>query len=209
MTKKKEKIESAQLFEEPEQQQEQTQEPIEQQEAEDVKAEEKPKRKRRTKKEIEAEKAAAEIEDFVNSGEVTEHEKKEDKTEFVLDFSGFEPEINSEAAAQQQQAFEEMPDAFQEDKAERKSRSSKSKKAKPQVQYISGYMLLLAVDLIVPMSLNIMIPKTKSKNLKLTPEELANLTPFAEAAAAQMEVQMSPVTMFFLMAGTIYAGKII
>ena len=186
----------------------------------------KKKRNRRTRAQIAADKAAKEAEELIRvATEVPEEEKPEAPAEEpippvidpVNDFEEFTPEFSQYAAAPGQQIEE---DTFQDEQTpgKKKTRKKSSSKQADEVQHISGYMLLLAVDLIVPTALMFLIPKKKKgaqisqaeqkARLKLTPEEINELKPFAEAAAAQLNVNMSPVTLFIVFAGVMYAGKL-
>lgn len=102
------------------------------------------------------------------------------------------------------------PDQFEnieKDRPKTRSRKRATKKAPAQVTKVSGYMLLFAVDLVFPFAISMFMPKKKAKDLKLSPEEMQELRPFAEEAAASLSVNMNPMTAFIIAAGMIYASK--
>lgn len=187
---------------------------------------EKKKRNRRTRAQIAADNAQAEADALIKEAteviepgkeEIIEPEPIAPVIDPVNDFSDFTPEISDQAIAPGMQIQEDL---FQEEEptAKKKPRKKSVSKQADEVQHISGYMLLLAVDLIVPTALMFLLPAKKKgmaispaerkASLKLTPEELNELKPFAEAAASSLNVNMSPVTLFLIFTGVMYAGKI-
>lgn len=81
-----------------------------------------------------------------------------------------------------------------------------SKQSAPNQATISGYLLLMLINIAVPMLFE-MLTSAKAKDIKLEAHEVNELTPFADAAAAQLSVKINPVFLFVAMTGSIYFAK--
>jgi len=78
--------------------------------------------------------------------------------------------------------------------------------------YISGAMLVMLVDLLVPAALKFVIEKAKEKEvdireLKLTPQEQKDIAPLANEVVKELFSTMSPTEAFFLFLFVMYGGK--
>ena len=85
--------------------------------------------------------------------------------------------------------------------------------AQENQQKISGALLLIVVDSIIPFGASLaanrwMGKKTTIKQMKMTKEEKESLKELAEAAASQMSVNMSPTSLFLVSCLFIYGSKL-
>lgn len=83
----------------------------------------------------------------------------------------------------------------------------------PKPHLVTGYLLLILVDTIIPLGLAFVGPKITKKpvtvrELKLTPDEKASLKELADAAAEQLNVNVPPLTMFLITCTMIYGSKL-
>lgn len=68
---------------------------------------------------------------------------------------------------------------------------------------MTGYLLLITLDLLAPLAVTFLLkkskPELKAKNLKMTKQEREDLEPLADEAAKVIAQNINPVTMFFVM----------
>ena len=78
--------------------------------------------------------------------------------------------------------------------------------------YVSGGLLLIMIDTIVPEILKLVMPKLKNlKNrsaIKLTKDEREELKPLADEVIKSLSLQMSPLEGLLFAMSFIYAGKV-
>ena len=82
---------------------------------------------------------------------------------------------------------------------------------RPQV--ITGYLLLILVDTLIPLGLSFVAPKITKKEipvreLKMTKEERDSLLELADAAAEQLNINVPPLQLFLISCTMIYGSKL-
>jgi hypothetical protein len=79
-------------------------------------------------------------------------------------------------------------------------------------KYVSGGLLLIMIDSIIPTVITIFYPKLKDlkdkKAIRLTKEEREELKPLADEAIKSLSLQMTPLEGFLLTLSFMYAGKV-
>lgn len=75
---------------------------------------------------------------------------------------------------------------------------------------ITGYLLLLVIDLFIPSLLAFLFKKRgiKKEDLKLTQNEIKDLGPLADEVAKELTGKISPLTLFVLSISGVYLSKI-
>lgn len=80
-------------------------------------------------------------------------------------------------------------------------------------QYISGSLLIMVINLVIPNILVFLIKRYKkkskitAKHIRLNKEEKDELIDLADEAAKHMSMHLNPVTLFFVAIGTTYLAK--
>ena len=98
---------------------------------------------------------------------------------------------------------------LQSDYVKREGKTAETVTDVKQESFISGAMLLLICDSILPMGIQwITGRKGEVTDLRLSPAEKQELNPLADEVAKQIMKDMSPITQFALVMSAIYASKI-
>lgn len=94
-----------------------------------------------------------------------------------------------------------------------KPKSKPRKKSKfSQKTVISGYMMLMIIDLVFPNIVVMLYNKLKggdlqASDLQLTSEQKEELQPLADEAAKSLSMEINPMYLFLISLGTYYAGN--
>jgi hypothetical protein len=80
--------------------------------------------------------------------------------------------------------------------------------APPAVNLLSGYILLLAMDLIFPSGIKMIFKKAAKdiplSQIRMTKDQKDSLEPLADEVAKRIQQYLDPITLFFIAAGGMY-----
>lgn len=125
------------------------------------------------------------------SAEHGSQKKTENVDDFLKTFADTETPKETQAAQQAAAAAPEPP---------------------PATVIMNGYMVLMLADFVIPSLISIALPmlsgyEIDTKQLKLDKDERRELKPFADEAAKSLVLNMSPIQLFIICMGSMYAEK--
>jgi superfamily II DNA/RNA helicase len=181
----------------------------------------------RKKKESEEDEKKRKEEEERKKKESEEDEKKRKEEEEKKKKEEEEKKKKEETKDSTKSAYQEMKDKIKaadgtQEKGGLKSPLTVEKTTKPRAKrtgagkfHLEGYILLLAIDTIFPLTLsfahNLFVKqgKIKATDLQLGEKDMTKLEPLADQAAKHLTINMSPVTGFLIASSFMYANNLI
>jgi len=149
-----------------------------------------------------------EVEDLYNNVPRGTIDDEPENTDFELDDAETIDSINANLSD-----YSEATDIKRETNPQPQQKKPTKKKAKfAKKTIISGYMMLLIIDLVFPNVLIFAYNRIKGTNLSatdlmLSSDQKSELEPLADEAAKSLSMEVNPMTLFLISMGTFYAAN--